>query len=274
MRGRLMMIAVAMLAAAPGLAAKAAPAAAACNAACLTGLAGAFVDGLVTRKAGADVPWTARVLYTENGVGMTVGDGIWATVTRHTANPIIVADPASQSVVWIGAIEEHGQPSWLALRIKADGTLIAEAEAIMRRKEGRPPFADPTAIVPNPALARSAPGPRAGLIAAARAYLSGAAAAGVTHIRNGVVMAAADRVTANGDTLRAVRFPVVDAARGIVVATYLRDHSGRVAANADAAIPHSYALVSVFKIAGNKVQRVDEVSSDLLPYLMPAWKIR
>jgi hypothetical protein len=81
-------------------------------------------------------------------------------------------------------------------------------------------------------------------------------------------------VTANGDTLRAVRFPVVDEAHGVVVATYHRDHSGRVAPTPDAAIPHSYALVSVFKIVGGKVARVDEVSSDLLPYFMPAWKDR
>jgi hypothetical protein len=268
--GAALLIAAA-LAAAPAQAAAAKAHAATCDTTCLTSLATAFVDGLVTRKWGADVPWAERVLYTENGVGMTVGDGIWATVTAHTPKPLVVADPASQSAIWIGAIEEHGQPGWLALRIKAAGGKIAEAEAILRRKEGRPPFADPTAIVPDPA--QPAPATRAKLIAAAQAYLSGAAA-GVAPIRNGVAMTAADRVTANGDTLRGLAFPVVDAVHGIVVAAYMRDHSGRIAATPDAAIPHSYALVSVFRIAGGKVQRIDEVSSDLLPYLMPAWKVR
>ena len=87
-------------------------------------------------------------------------------------------------------------------------------------------------------------------------------------------MTAGDRVPAVGDTLRAIRFPVVDEARGLVVATYMRDHSGRVGPTPDGVIPHSYVHVTVFKISGKAIRRIDEVSSDLLPYLMPAWKER
>lgn len=241
-------------------AASAPPAAAACGDACLRKLADAFLAGLESRKQGADVPWAARVHYTENGVGMMVGDGIWATVTAHTPRPLQIVDPASQSVVWIGAIEEHGQPGWLALRIKAEAGHIVEAEAVMRRKQGRPPYADPAA--PDAAFARVATGavPRGRLVALAHAALATA-----PRLRNGVMLNDIPPAT-----LRAVTTPAVDGQRGLVALFGWRDHAGD-SNDADGAFPHSYAFVTVFKVDGGRVVAGEEVQSDVMPLLMPAW---
>ena len=265
MNARLTTIGAAMLLAfgAPA-GAPAAPIAQTCNAACLRGLADAFLAGLESRKQGGDVPWATRVRYTENGVGMTVGDGIWATVTAHTPDPLVVVDPAGQSVVWIGAIEEHGQPGWLALRIKAEAGRIVEAEAVMRRKEGRPPYADPTAFHPDPAFARTAAaGPRGRLTTLAQAALPGGA-----RVRNGVAL-----TSVPASTLRAVSVAAIDPARGLVALTGRRDHAG-TAGDADGAFPHSYAFITVFKINQGRVVAGQEVLSDTMPFLMPAWRQR
>jgi hypothetical protein len=303
---------VELLLGAPGEAARpktAEVAAAGCGAVCLGKLADAFLAGLISRKQGADVPWTDRVRYTENGVGMTVGDGIWATVTARTATPLVIADPATDSIVWIGGIEEHGQPGWLALRLKASGGRIAEAEVIIRRKEGRPPYADPTGFARDAAFGQaSAHQPRERLIGLAQGYLNSIAANDGTLLtriapacertENGLVMtsgAAPLAKIATGcegqikaglfrdvDRLRGIVFPVVDEERGLVVAIGMRDYAGRVATltttggqsfPADTAFPHSYAFAMVFKVSDGAIARIEEISTDV-PYYMPAWKAR
>lgn len=303
-----------MLAAVIGLAASAPVQAASkpaptCETACLRKLASAFVDALVSRKWN-DVPWAHRVRYTENGVGMTVGDGIWATVTAHTNAPLVVADPANDSVVWLGSIDEHGQPGYLALRIKAAGERIAEAEAVIRRKQGRPPYAEPSAYPIDPAFAQTVPSsarlPRERMIGLAQGYLNSIAAndgtlltrldANCVRVENGLVMTSGDAAPAelatgcegqikaglfrDLDRMRGVRFPAVDEERGLIVATGVRDYSGRAATLTttdgrtfapDAPFPHSYVFVSVFKVRDGMIWRIEEITSDV-PYLMPSWK--
>ncbi|WP_404712229.1 hypothetical protein [Sphingomonas sp. MMS24-J13] len=308
-----MLLAAALLLGTPVEAAKPRPAEAApagCGTACLGKLADAFLAGLISRKQGADVPWTDRVRYTENGVGMTVGDGIWATVTARTATPLVIADPATDSIVWIGGIEEHGQPGWLALRLKASGGRIAEAEAIIRRKEGRPPYADPTGFARDGSFGQGAGArlPRERLIGLAQGYLNSIAANDgtlLTRIAPGCERTENGLTTTSGgasmaklatgcegqikaglfrdvDRLRGVAFPVVDEERGLVVAIGMRDYSGRMATltttggqsfPADTAFPHSYAFAMVFKISDGAIARIEEISTDV-PYYMPAWKAR
>jgi hypothetical protein len=304
-----------LMAATPAMAAKHKPAEAAstaCGAACLTKLASAFMAGLEARRQGADMPWADRVLYAENGVGMTVGDGIWATVTAHSDTPLVIADPASDSVVWIGGIAEHGQPSWLALRLKASGGRIAEAEAIIRRKEGRPPYADPIAFVRDAAFGVTLPAasrlPRERLIGLAQGYLNSVAANDGTLLsrlapdcvrtENGLVMTSGEAAPAkiatgcegqikaglfrDVDRVRGLVFPVVDEEHGLVVAVGTRDYSGRAKALTttdgrgfapDAPFPHSYAFGIAFKIRDGAISRIEEVSTDV-PYGMPVWKVR
>jgi hypothetical protein len=245
---------------APGVGATPSAAPAACNAKCLSGLADAFLAGLESRKQGADVPWAKRVLYTENGVGMTVGDGIWATVTAHSRDPLEVVDPASQSVVWVGAIEEHGQPGWLALRIKAENGRIVEAEAVMRRKQGAPPYAEPADYHRDAAFGRTGAAPRARLVTLAQEALPKA-----PRVRNGVALGSVPPAA-----LRAVTVAAADADRGLVALFGRRDHLGD-RGDVDGEYPHSYAFVSVFKVEGGRVVAGEEVQSDVMPFLMPGW---
>ena len=109
-----------------------------CDADCLGGLADRYMDALVSKKQG-DVPWAEMVRYAENGVPMMIGDGLWGSVTAHGDKPLVVADPSTGNIAWFGVVEEHGQPAFQAMRLKADGRQVAEIEVMTRRKEGRPP---------------------------------------------------------------------------------------------------------------------------------------
>ena len=153
----------------------------------------------------------------------------------------MIADPTTHMVLWMGEAEEHGQPSFLALRLKAEGRRIAEAEEVIRRQQGRPPFADPKSFAFDagltatlPAAARS---PRARMEAAVRAYyasLSGKPAprfaADCARTENGVATTSGDYgpakiATGCGEqirlglfrdieSVRGLSFPVADEARG------------------------------------------------------------
>ena len=120
-----------------------ASAAAGCDSTCLTGLATQYVNALASEHW-QDLPWADTVHYAENSVKLMVGDGVWATATARSATPLVVADPVTGKVAWIGTIEEHGQPGFLALELTAAGDRIGAVQSVIRRKQGRPPFGDPT----------------------------------------------------------------------------------------------------------------------------------
>ena len=114
----------------------------ACDAACL----GANARTVASAMAGnqwRSVPWASAVGYAENSVGIRVGEGIWATVTAVDPDPLAIADRDTGKAVWIGRIEEHGQPAWAALTISAAGDKVGGIDALIRRKEYGPPWLEP-----------------------------------------------------------------------------------------------------------------------------------
>ncbi|MEO0061737.1 MAG: hypothetical protein RLZZ08_297 [Pseudomonadota bacterium] len=132
----------------------------ACTADCLAGLAGKVMAAYVSRDTAA-LPWAARVGYAENSVGIRVDEGIWRTVTAMDTSPLVVADSQTGKAVWIGRIEEHGQPAWAAITVAADGTRIGGIDALIRRKEYGAPYAEPALSTRAPAdMAPLAPGQR------------------------------------------------------------------------------------------------------------------
>ena len=240
--------------------------------------------------------------YSENNVSMTVGDGIWATVTSHGGAALRASDPGSGQVVWMGEIAEHGQPGFLALRLKVQDRRIAEAEAVIRRKGGLPQYGDPEAYVHDPAFAAKVGKPLSAkaLVGVVDGFFDamegkpGAKprfASGCSRLDNGV--ASSSGATADGgvegcaaqikaqvfrpiEQVRGRRYPVVDTARGVVIAAGSFDlpaaapkpEAGKGLAWA-ADYPYSIGFISAFKIKDGGVWRVDTIS-DAQPYLMPA----
>jgi hypothetical protein len=277
-----------------------------CDEACLTALAQQYVDALV-KQDGSGLPWAERVRYAENGVTIMVGDGTWATATAHGPSPLIVADAKVGKVVWIGSVDEHGQPGFYAFELTAPGGRIVSVAATIRRKEGRPPFGDPVAFTHDlafaAALAKGKETPRATMFGLVQSYFEAQAGKGKAPafgkgcllIENGVAMTG-NLPAAKGEKgdcatsfarglygeFEAVRRRIVayDDARGLVVVSGARDMpaekttftaSDGKSYKSEADYPRSAGFISMFKIEAGAIARVETLSTEL-PYLMsPPW---
>ena len=241
----------------------------ACDRACLDGLVDSYLDAMIARTPAAPA-WAPVVRYSENSVSMMIGDGVWATITARSPAALRAADPKTGQVVWMGEIEEHGQPGFLALRLKVEGRRIAEAEALLRRKGGPPQYGDPTQYAHDPSFAATVPAKaklsRDKLVAVANGYLDGLQgktgarfAPGCARQDNGVATTSGD--TADGGVqgcaaqfkagvfkpirrVRDRRFPIVDEARGVVIAAGFLDlpaHADKLTQDQAEAI-HAYLI--------------------------------
>ena len=118
------------------LAAGVLPAAAAevaCNRDCLAGFMTTYLNALVKHDA-ASLPTTRNVKYTENGVRLTLGDGLWQTAAALPTYRVDVIDEESGQVGLLGRINENGNNNWYAVRLKVEmGKQISEIETLVNR---------------------------------------------------------------------------------------------------------------------------------------------
>lgn len=172
-----------------------------CDKACIQATGDRFMTALAGQKP-ADVPWANDVKFTENGVGIQVGEGIWGSIRSKSDFGLSIADPAAGTYAWYGLIYDHDAPAYAGVRLKFKGAKISEAEVIVARERNPGPWGDPKqfridarfeAVVP--AAQRTA---RKQLIAAVQGYAdtvernSGALKTrfepGCTRSENGVVV--------------------------------------------------------------------------------------
>jgi hypothetical protein len=237
-----------------------------CDRSCLYSFMDQYLDALARRDA-ARLPWTKNARYTENNVELSIGDGVWGTVTKLGDYKLKFADALNGQVGFFGVIEETpAHTSAFALRLKVEGRLISEAEMIILRLAdfgaldgGRNPFADQK-FVDKPILQQNvAPNerrPRERMISIADGYFD------TLQLNDGTLFTEFDPqcnrvenglqttnnpakplgpMTALGcaeqfklgnyrydDRLRARRFPLIDEERGLVLAAGFIDHSGRL----------------------------------------------
>jgi hypothetical protein len=277
-----------------------------CDAACMTGLANSFMDAMI-RSDPRGLPWADKVGYAENSTRVRIGESSWVTIKGRSKAPLVVADPTSGHVVWAGMIDDHGQPGFYAMDMKVKGGKIAAVQSVIRRKEGRPPFGDPVAYAPDKAFAASVPAKarltRGKMVALVDSYFAAMKANGAnlsvgfdkgcTLIENGVAMTGNLPAAKGGDAscasalgrglygeYEAVRHEVlaVDEAKGLVAAIGYRDLPGaqmsftaRDGATypAEAHYPHTVGFVSLFKVEGGKIARIETIANEV-PYLTPA----
>ena len=259
----------------------------------------------------AGAPWAAAPFITENNVALAPGDGLWNTITALHPYRLRMAEPEAGQVAVFTAVEESDalNPACIRLEVHA-GRITAVETVVARNKDEGFPFG-PQHFTDKPEMALPVqPAPRADLVAIADGYFN-------TIERNdGTIRTrfhpACDRVengvqTTNNadfplpiarlgceaqfalgwyrydDELRARRFPLVDAAQGIVLAYGFIDHSGRIGdytltdgtpARSPVRRPHSYYLAEAFKIVDGAIRQV-EADFLTVPYRMPSpWDAR
>ena len=262
-----------------------------CDAACLTGEANSVMAAYVDNHW-RDVNWAPKVGYAENSVGIRVGEGTWATVTAIDPAPLVIADATTGKAVWIGRIDEHGQPAWAVMTIASDGRKVGGVEAEIRRKEYGFPWAEPSEIPPYSVLPAAERTGRAEMLKGVAGFY---AALNAHDGHAPADLSAACQWNVNGQPLGACRAPIernslqwiarwrdrqvlaVDEVRGLVVVRVFEDipaappeftgRDGTTARN-PAGYPHSLQIVEVFRFVGGKIEQLRRFSSEL-PFGMP-----
>ncbi len=115
-----------------------------CDAKCLDGMVDNYVAAMVAHDPGR-LPLARHVAFTENGVQLRLGDGLWATASAPGRYKLYVPDPEDGQVGFFGTVFENGTPVLLALRLKVDYGLISEIETIIARPSTMGPSAMPSA---------------------------------------------------------------------------------------------------------------------------------
>ena len=279
-----------------------------CNAACMTAIATQYMTDVVTQDW-SKLPWAARVRYTENNVGMMIGDGFWGAGPTTGSSPYILADESTGNVLWYGRTEEHGQAAYHALRLKVEGGKISEAESYLGR-EGTPDvFAPLDGYKLNASFNETVrtPASRAELIAIVDGYFdSKQLNDGILHTTiddnctqfvNGVNLTQGENPKAQAaqgckaqleiglykpvERIRARRYNIVDVAKGVVVAQSLEDRAARTLQfettdgkthDIDVRYPNTRGRVDLFKIVDGEIMRIEGVSVFLPYYIHSLWE--
>lgn len=262
-----------------------------CNATCLAGLTGQVMNAYTQRGEWRNLPWAEEVGYEENSVGMQVNEGIWGSTTGIDGDPLVIADEKLGRALWLGRIEEHGQPAWAGVTVSADGDRIGRIEAVIRREEYGAPYAAPESA---PDFATLPAGERTGrdamLQAVDRFYTAlnaqdgtapGDLADTCAWVLNGQSVGQCDApfTSLRLQPLEQVRdreVIAVDEERGLVaMSTYedfpatrqqFTDASGTVFTDA-LTYPRTLQVVELFRFRNGEIERVEAITSEL-PYGM------
>jgi hypothetical protein len=300
-----------MLAAAAAVVASSASAKGSCDRQCLLTLADRTMAAIAAKKY-RSLPWADPTRYTENNMGLMIGDAWWGSAGDEVGTKAFAfADPETGNVVWIGTIWDHDVPGYGVVRINAPDGKIREIEVIAGRKPWPVPFGDPTKFTISSSM--TAPVPvaerrsRERLIDVADAYLAtkqrndgtllATFAPNCTMEENGVPVTSAEAdyqppasdcaavfrqgLFAPVERIRDRRFPLVDPERGLVLAISVQDlpvHRTTMFTTDGKKVPlkrdypMSRLVAELIRIEGDKVVRSEAVVAPL-PYRTPTpWK--
>jgi len=231
-----------------------------CERACLYEVVDQYMSAMVKGDVSA-APLARDVKFTENGIVLTVGDGLWNTISGMRGYDLKLADPTQGQVALIDVVEEHGTPAIIALRFKVEDRLITEIETVLSRKIDTSPFPvtegydTPHALWSTPVAAADRQ-PRERMISVADGYFDTIQLNDgtlFTHFTEDCNRVENGLLTTNNpnipnydiakmgceeqfklgqyiydDRLRDRRFPLVDEEMGVVLAAGFMDHTGKV----------------------------------------------
>ena len=104
-----------------------------CDYDCLIGTVDDYVAAMAERDT-SRLPLADDVVFSENNVVMPLGnDGLWGTINGVHDGRMAVADEITGNAAWFGIVEEHGNPAYLAIRMKVEDDLITEIETVVNR---------------------------------------------------------------------------------------------------------------------------------------------
>jgi hypothetical protein len=265
-----------------------------CNRACLEGFVTKYLDAMVAHDP-ARLPVTPGVVFSENDVTLRLGEALWRTASGLGSYRLIVADPSTANVGFMGTIRENGRAAALVLRLKIDAGRIAEAETLVLRNENTAANLEKVGA-PDPLLLETVPQservPRGTLIGLANSYFeaieqgNGGVApfdAECNRFENGI-RTSGQGCSAQLDThifdyiqsIRPRRFTVVDEERQVVFGNFMFNHpgditwinvpgEGRREMTGAAKRPFAVDVAEAFRIKERKIRKVEALMVSL-PY--------
>ena len=154
----------------------------ACDRECLAEVMSLYVQALVAHEP-ARLPVTRFVKYTENGVRLNLGDGLWQTAAAPPTYRLDVIDEEAGQVAMLGRISENGNNNWFAVRLKVESDhKVSQIETLVNRSisgpgAGPPAGASHANTEPHPLMAQVIPAAqratRAELVRIGNAYFTG-----------------------------------------------------------------------------------------------------
>ena len=133
-----------------------------CNRECLAGVMSSYLQALMKHDA-ASLPTTRNVKYTENGVRIAMGDGLWQTASAMPTYRLDLIDDEAGQVGLLGRISEHGNNNWFAVRLKVEPDhKVSQIETLINRSisggaGGPPGGANKGNTEPHPLMAQVIP---------------------------------------------------------------------------------------------------------------------
>ena len=109
-----------------------------CDRACLEGWVDTYLDAVINNDPAA-VPMTPDVRFTENGVQLEIGDGLWRSMKSKGQYRLFVTDQRAGQVALLTTIAEDDRgpdgsvPALMALRLKVEGGRVSEIEQMVVR---------------------------------------------------------------------------------------------------------------------------------------------
>jgi hypothetical protein len=115
----------------------------ACGRACLAKVMDTYLQALVSHEP-AKMSAARNVKYTENGVRLNLGDGLWQTASAMPTYRLDVIDEEAGQVGLLGRISENGNNNWFAVRLKVEpDQRISQIETLINRSISAGPGAGP-----------------------------------------------------------------------------------------------------------------------------------
>ncbi|HEV7632958.1 MAG TPA: hypothetical protein VGO41_08185 [Steroidobacteraceae bacterium] len=118
---------------------------AACNRACLDGIASQFLQSVVTHDP-SRLKLAPGLRYTEDSLDLKPGQGFWSTAGRLRQHRLNLLDEKRSTAAGLAVMEEGGQPVLLAYRLKVDKGAVSEIETLVVKRTGERAMLDMTTL--------------------------------------------------------------------------------------------------------------------------------
>lgn len=274
------------------------PAGNACDRECLNGLVDQYLAAMVAHDP-SRLPLAKKVKFTEDGVPLTLGDGLWATASGLGHYKLYFDEPVTGGAGVFALVQENGTPVILEVRLKVVNQKIAEIETLVARKETTSLLNTDNLTEPRPSFLETVPvadrPSRPEMVSMVGKYFDGIEQGNgdivpfdkdAVRIENGIQTCPSSASSALGALSCAAqlstkiftyihsvsprRFPIVDDERGLVLAIVRFNHPatsqtvevpgrGKMTMGRYSQWPNSTEISELFKIEDRKIKEISAV---------------